>query len=117
MEQKPTFVHRCEFVGFLSTAFDAEAVLATASAEKPSLVIINSCSPHLSVVVNRLWELCQYKLCADGGANRLFASLNETERSLYVPDYVVGDLDSLESSISEFYRWDLVTLASFSLMF
>lgn len=114
MEQKPTFVHRCEFVGFLSTAFDAEAV--PAPTEKPSLVIINSCSPHLSIVVNRLWERCQYKLCADGGANRLFASLNETERPRYVPDYVVGDLDSLESSISEFYRWDHVTVTLFSLM-
>lgn len=114
MEQKPTFVHRCEFLGFLSPAVDAEVV--PVATEKPSLVIINSCSPHLSVVVNRLWDRCQYKLCADGGANRLFASLNEAERSRYVPDYVVGDLDSLESSISEFYRCDVVKVPLFSLM-
>lgn len=43
-------------------------------------------------------------VCADGGANRLFDSLPSDRRSLFIPQYIKGDLDSLREDVSSFYR-------------
>lgn len=67
------------------------------------LLILNSesFSPKLTVA---MWNNCNLKICADGGANRLYDSLTAEERGVYVPQYIVGDLDSLRSDVSEFYQ-------------
>jgi hypothetical protein len=48
------------------------------------------------------------KICADGGANRLFYNFNEEERSKYIPNYIAGDLDSLNPDVKSFYWFILI---------
>lgn len=66
------------------------------------LVILNSDSfcPKLTT---SMWSKCEIKVCADGGANRLYDSLQEEMRSEYIPQYIIGDLDSLRTEVKEFY--------------
>lgn len=100
---KSTIVHRCDFIQYLSQSFPNDTLTPSVSINR-SLVIINSNTPSLNNVIKCLWSHCEHKLCADGGANRLYACLSETERSNFIPDHVVGDLDSLEDNVSEYYR-------------
>jgi thiamine pyrophosphokinase len=68
------------------------------------LVIVNS--PSYSVeLTRRFWKICKIKICADGGGNRLYDSLTESERLNYIPTAIVGDLDSLRPEVSVFYRY------------
>ncbi|XP_047327524.1 thiamine pyrophosphokinase 1 isoform X2 [Impatiens glandulifera] len=54
----------------------------------------------------------QFRVCADGGANRLFDELplllpNEdapSVRNRYVPDAIKGDMDSIRSDVLGFYK-------------
>jgi len=70
------------------------------------MVILNSDSATTSMeIAKKLWGQAQHKVCADGGANRLFDAFEEEEeRSNYKPDYITGDLDSLRESVSSFYQ-------------
>jgi thiamine pyrophosphokinase len=67
------------------------------------LIILNSdsYSGQLAVAV---WDNCKFKICADGGANRLFDSLDEAVRDKYIPNYIIGDLDSLRGDVAQFYQ-------------
>lgn len=84
----------------------ANETLSATDDESPSrmsMVIINS--PYIDFkIVQRLWSASRFKICADGGANRLYFGVQEHERRQYIPDYVVGDLDSLENEVRDFYR-------------
>ncbi|RYG69163.1 hypothetical protein EON64_03390 [archaeon] len=68
------------------------------------LIILNS--PSLPYkLLPRLWSLSSTKICADGGANRLFKGFRDREESnLYIPDSIVGDLDSVENEVVEYYK-------------
>ena len=52
--------------------------------ESSSLVMINSATMDIELV-RRLWKQCDYKICGDGGANRLFDGLSSSEVAEYVP--------------------------------
>lgn len=68
------------------------------------LVIVNSKDFHRGLM-ELLWNRCKWHLCADGGANRLFDSLpTEEERLRFIPDRIVGDLDSLRADVQTFYE-------------
>jgi len=68
------------------------------------LVIVNSKDYHRGLM-ELLWARCKWHLCADGGANRLFDSLSTKEERLrFVPDRIVGDLDSLRADVQTFYE-------------
>ena len=59
--------------------------------EKNALIICNG-SPPKKNLLYRLWDLSEFRVAADGGANFLY-SLN------LLPDAIVGDLDSLKPEI------------------
>lgn len=67
------------------------------------LVILNSDS-FCAKLTTSMWSKCEIKVCADGGANRLYDSLLPEVRSDYIPQYIVGDLDSLRPEVKAFYK-------------
>ncbi|GAX84214.1 hypothetical protein CEUSTIGMA_g11637.t1 [Chlamydomonas eustigma] len=74
------------------------------------LVVLNFSLPTATA---RLWPKTAYKICADGGTNRLFDALPtmlgisgeevNVTRSAYLPDIVIGDLDSIREDVRTFY--------------
>ena len=64
----------------------------------------------------RLWNNARVKVCVDGGANRLyewrfrrkqFNNNNEDddrEARIYIPDFICGDLDSIEEHTLSYYQ-------------
>mgnify|MGYP003362281492 CR=1 FL=1 len=53
-----------------------------------------------------LWDARPVRVCADGAANKLYefiSSESGAELSDYIPDYVVGDLDSITDDIRSYY--------------
>ncbi|KDR76321.1 hypothetical protein GALMADRAFT_475862 [Galerina marginata CBS 339.88] len=69
---------------------------------KRALVILNQ--PFSFPLLQRLWSSTQWHCCADGGANRLFDSLDPQDRIKFVPHLIKGDLDSIRSDVREFYK-------------
>lgn len=59
--------------------------------ENSALVILNGETPSDALLFEK-WEQYPIKICADGAANFIF------NKGL-VPDYVIGDLDSISSSV------------------
>uniref|UniRef100_A0A7S2FHH2 Thiamine pyrophosphokinase n=1 Tax=Haptolina brevifila TaxID=156173 RepID=A0A7S2FHH2_9EUKA len=50
-----------------------------------------------------LWRHASRRLCADGAANRLYDSLDESRRGDFLPDLIAGDLDSLRGDVADYY--------------
>ncbi|KAJ6494777.1 thiamine pyrophosphokinase [Mycena vitilis] len=73
----------------------------TSETTNRALVILNQ--PFTELLFSRLWNSCHWRCCADGGANRLFDALAATERALYLPDLIKGDLDSIRNDVKDFY--------------
>ena len=69
---------------------------------RQALIVLNypiSCPP--SRVLATLWNTSGERICADGGANRLY---HATEHgSFWIPNRIRGDLDSLNPSVRDFY--------------
>ncbi|OAV97932.1 thiamine pyrophosphokinase [Puccinia triticina 1-1 BBBD Race 1] len=64
-------------------------------------------------VFEDLWELSDCRICADGGANRLYdycsdlVKAEETpgaNRRMLIPDYIKGDLDSIRPQVKHFFE-------------
>ena len=57
-------------------------------------------------------EKCEIIVCADGGANSLYEYFNDNnhhhhenlQRSDYIPDYIVGDFDSISPDVKSYYQ-------------
>ena len=73
------------------------------------LLILNY---KLPCVAPHLWHRCERRYCADGGANRLFDDMPrlfpdhhpDAVRAAFVPDVIVGDLDSVRPEVLAYYR-------------
>ncbi|KAL5983780.1 cAMP-dependent protein kinase subunit [Asimina triloba] len=73
-----------------------------------ALVVLNQRLPRFTPL---LWKHAQLRLCADGGANRLYDEMPELlsdedpsdVRYRYRPDIIKGDMDSIRSEVKEFY--------------
>lgn len=63
---------------------------------KNILIVLNS--PLNGVLVTKLYKDCEYMICADGGANRLY-DVNKDIK----PDLIIGDLDSIRQDVKEHY--------------
>ncbi|GAM27525.1 hypothetical protein SAMD00019534_107010 [Acytostelium subglobosum LB1] len=64
------------------------------------LIFVNFDIPREAI--QYLWSKCALVICADGGANRLFKYCLDTNCQL-VPDYIKGDLDSIDEAVREYY--------------
>ena len=83
----------------------------TDSCEPVALVILNSPSVvKCKDLLNIVWGHSDVRICADGGANKLYemyAGDNANEFSTdvaYLPNLIKGDLDSLHPEIGEYYK-------------
>jgi len=73
-----------------------------------ALIILNYDVPRFTAA---LWDRAQLRLCADGGANRLYDEIPTffpeedplLVRKRYKPDVIKGDLDSIRPEVREFY--------------
>ncbi|XP_057782346.1 thiamine pyrophosphokinase 1 isoform X2 [Salvia miltiorrhiza] len=73
------------------------------------LVVLNRDLPRFTPL---LWKNAQIRICADGGANRLYDELpllfpdeaTSAVRERYKPDLIKGDMDSVRLEVSQFYR-------------
>jgi thiamine pyrophosphokinase len=64
------------------------------------LIVLNTpIAPDASPSFERLWHCSQTRICADGGANRLFHYNKD-----YIPDRIRGDLDSLDDATKRHYE-------------
>ena len=70
----------------------------TPATDEAALVVLNSASFGAGLL-EKLWAASTYRVCADGGANRLFDLLGPS----FVPDAIVGDLDSARGDVLEAY--------------
>ncbi|KAH0612539.1 uncharacterized protein H6S33_008919 [Morchella sextelata] len=68
-----------------------------------ALLILNQEISDLELFGN-IWANSSFRVCADGGANRLYTALQtDAARELMLPNAIVGDLDSLLPSIHAYY--------------
>jgi thiamine pyrophosphokinase len=51
------------------------------------------------------WSIQDILICADGGLNHLYnLFINDKTRQKFTPNYVIGDLDSVNTEILKFYQ-------------
>ena len=77
-------------------------------AKKIALIVLNQ--PVMRAGFQQLWSHSTLRVCADGGANRLFDAVHTKE---CIPDYVVGDLDSVRPDVREYYTAKVIYRLSF----
>ncbi|XP_020870423.1 thiamine pyrophosphokinase 1 isoform X1 [Arabidopsis lyrata subsp. lyrata] len=73
-----------------------------------ALIVLNQSLPRFAPL---LWEHAKLRLCADGGANRIYDELplffpHEDAlaiRNRYKPDVIKGDMDSIRRDVLDFY--------------
>ncbi|KAI9671669.1 MAG: hypothetical protein M1831_003197 [Alyxoria varia] len=77
-----------------------------------SLIVLNS--PIASIgLLKRVWAASQQIICADGGANRVFdltSGGSQDESGKFIPDYITGDLDSLDPQVRRHYESQRVSI-------
>ncbi|KAK7337437.1 hypothetical protein VNO77_18012 [Canavalia gladiata] len=73
-----------------------------------ALVVLNQSLPRFAPL---LWEHAKLRVCADGGANRVYDEMPlffphqqpSHVRSRYKPDVIKGDMDSIRKEVLDFY--------------
>jgi thiamine pyrophosphokinase len=91
-----------------SSAFLLPSAPADAAATTYALIVLNQRLPRFAPL---LWSRARLRLCADGGANRVFDGMPELipdedpaeVRERYKPDVIKGDMDSIRPEVMEYY--------------
>ncbi|XP_059625689.1 thiamine pyrophosphokinase 1 [Cornus florida] len=73
------------------------------------LVLLNQRLPRFAPL---LWDHAKLRICADGGANRLFDEFPQlfpqedasVVQNRYKPDVIKGDMDSVRQEVKDFYK-------------
>jgi thiamine pyrophosphokinase len=76
-----------------------------------ALVVLNGPITDFGILT-KAWEVCDIKVFADGGANRVYDFFTaESSRSgqkfnvnNFLPDYITGDFDSLRDDVKQYYE-------------
>ncbi|KAL6613871.1 hypothetical protein ACP70R_036141 [Stipagrostis hirtigluma subsp. patula] len=103
----PTMTHSSAFLLPASSSSAPRADDAAASTTY-ALVVLNQRLPRFAPL---LWAQARLRLCADGGANRVFDGMPELlpaedpdeVRARYKPDVIKGDMDSIRPEVKEYY--------------
>ncbi|KAF2837190.1 thiamine pyrophosphokinase-like protein 1 [Patellaria atrata CBS 101060] len=71
-----------------------------------NIIILNQPIKRFDIL-KRIWNHARFRLCVDGGANRLYDLLTgplHELRERFLPDIVCGDLDSLRHDVRQYYE-------------
>eukprot|EP01134_Creolimax_fragrantissima_P003101 CFRG3101T1 len=68
---------------------------------KSALIILNW--PLIKGGFEKLWDTASVRVCADGGANRLYDDRPD-DRERFIPNAIKGDLDSLRPEVRDYYK-------------
>jgi thiamine pyrophosphokinase len=73
--------------------------------DRTALIILNSPIQNPpSPLFWKLWDMAEYRVCADGGANRLYdATIGTMNGRSIAPNIIRGDLDSVRDDVREYY--------------
>jgi thiamine pyrophosphokinase len=106
-------------------SWNVDFLKTNAPTSRRALIILNQ--PFSPGLLRRLWGSCEWRCCADGGANRLFDLFTRSEfvngemcralytyifspphshltrRPRYLPDLIKGDLDSIREDVRAYY--------------
>ncbi|RCV28913.1 hypothetical protein SEVIR_5G447100v4 [Setaria viridis] len=99
----PAMTHSSAFLLPASTPPSNDAATTTYA-----LVVLNQRLPRFAPLI---WARARVRVCADGGANRVFDGMPELlpgedpaeVRSRYKPDVIKGDMDSIRPEVKEYY--------------
>ncbi|OCF31577.1 thiamine pyrophosphokinase [Kwoniella heveanensis BCC8398] len=78
--------------------WECDELLRGEASKKYGLIIVNQ--PIRRDLLDRAWKAAEVRLCADGGANRLY---KVDEQQAYLPDMIKGDLDSIRDDVRTHY--------------
>lgn len=89
-------------------------ILSSRESPRYAMIILNQPITRLDSFVNA-WNasmslersaltLGSVRICADGGANRLFDCLESQQRHCFLPQLIKGDLDSLRQDVRSYYE-------------
>jgi len=80
-----------------------------AAISRHALIILNQ--PFSVALFDRVWNSCDWRCCADGGANRLYDLFitsdiedGATVRGHFLPNLIKGDLDSIRDDVRSYYQ-------------
>jgi thiamine pyrophosphokinase len=57
----------------------------------------------LSEYFTHLWSNALVRICADGASNRLY-QWSKSRQEKFIPDYIIGDLDSTHQELRDYYQ-------------
>ncbi|XP_057439288.1 thiamine pyrophosphokinase 2 isoform X2 [Lotus japonicus] len=91
-----------------AAAASSSSSLSPTTTTTYALVILNQRLPRFAPL---LWEHAKLRVCADGGANRVFDEMPlffphqqpSFVRSRYKPDLIKGDMDSIRREVLDYY--------------
>jgi len=69
------------------------------SQHKEAAIVVNGELPEQDKFLS-CWNAAHVRVCADGGSNRVF----KLDKEKYIPDHIVGDLDSSTPDVLEHYK-------------
>lgn len=80
--------------------------------EQESVLLILNQDIDVGPVFKKLWDRFKVKVCADGAADKLYNYFDKSccnveeatiQRAKHIPNYIVGDLDSITKPVAEYY--------------
>ncbi len=86
-----------------ATAAGRKQILESGEEVTNALIILNTDCVG-GGLFHKFWAHSSVRVCADGGANRLFDGLGKEDRVRFVPQAIKGDLDSVRPEVAQWYE-------------